>query len=75
MFTEFTGTFPKIIMMAIIMMIIMINNNNNETPWPGNTELTSGGGHNHVLRGDEPLFSLGWQSSIDGVSIKIPVVV
>lgn len=24
MFTEFTGTFPKIIMMAIIMMIIII---------------------------------------------------
>ena len=32
-------------------------------------------GHSHVLRADEALFSFGWQSSRDGVSIKILVVV
>ena len=29
----------------------------------------------HVLRADEVLFSFGWQSFRDGVSIKVPVVV
>ena len=53
------------------MMIIIIK----ITPWPRNTGLTSGGGHSHVLRADEALFSLSWLSSRDGVSIKIPVVV
>ena len=32
-------------------------------------------GYSQVLRADEALFSLGWQSSRDGVSIKIQVVV
>ena len=31
-------------------------------------------GHSHVLRADQPLLSLGWQSSRDGVSIEISVV-
>ena len=56
------------ILIIIIMIIIM-------PPWNRNTGLTSVKGHSHVLRADEVLFSLGWQSSKDGVSIKIPVVV
>ena len=32
-------------------------------------------GYSYVLRADEALISLGWQSSRDGVSIKIPVIV
>ena len=32
-------------------------------------------GHSHILRADEVLFNLGWQSSGDGVSIKTPVFV
>ena len=51
------------------MIIIII------TPWSRNTGLISGGGHSHVLREDEVLFSLGWQSSRDGVSLKIPIIV
>ena len=53
----------------IIIVIIII------PPWPRNTRLTSGKGHSHLLRADEVLLSLDWQSSRDGVSIKIPVVV
>ena len=43
--------------------------------WPRNTGLTSGEGHSHVLRADEVLISLGWQSSRDGASTKTSVVV
>ena len=58
-----------IIIIVIIIIVITII-----TRWPRNTGLTSGGGHGHVLRADEALVSFGWQSSRDGVSIKIPVV-
>ena len=42
------------------------------TSCPQNSGLNSGGGHSYVLRADKAPFSLGWQSSRDDVSIKIP---
>ena len=57
-----------IIIITIIIIIII-------PPLSQNTWLTSGWGHSKVLRVDEALFNPGWQSSRDGVSIKIQVVV
>ena len=54
---------------------VVSNDNDSKPAWPQNTGLPSGRGHSHVLRADEVLFSLGWQSSKDGTSIKTPVVV
>ena len=55
----------------------MNNNNNNNNNHPRGLEILGWhpAGYSQVLRADEALFSLGWQSSRDGVSIKIPVVV
>ena len=58
-----TAIIIKLIIITIIIMIII-------SPWPRNTWLTSGRRYSHVLRADEALFSLGWQSSRAGVSIK-----
>ena len=57
------------IIIIIIMVVIIIR--------PRRLEISGchPAGYSQVLRADEPLFSLDWQSSTDGVSIKIPVVV
>ena len=53
------------------------NNNNNNNNKACSLEILGWHpvGYSQVLRADEALFSLGWQSSRDGVSIKIPTVV
>ena len=66
---------PQEFKTVIIIIIIIITATIIILLWPRNTGLTSGGGHSHVLRAVEVLFSLGCQSSGDGVSIKIPVAV
>ena len=57
-----------IIIIMIIIIIIII------TPWPGSTGLAFAG-NSHVSWAGEVLYSLGWQSPRDGVSINILVVV
>ena len=42
---------------------------------PQNTGLTSGGGIAMSYRQMKGSLALGWQSSRDGVSVKIPVLV
>ena len=43
------------------------------SPWP-EIPVSHPAGYGQIIRADEALFSLGWQSSRDGASMKIPVV-
>ena len=64
----FTSLDKIYVVFILIITIIVIS------PWleiPGGHTV----GYSQILRADEALFSLGWQSSRDGVSIKMPVVV
>ena len=60
-----------IIIITIITTIIMIIIKN---PVVSKYRVEIRQGHRHGLRAEEALFSLGWQSSRDGSSIKIPLV-
>ena len=51
------------------------NNNNNDKACSLEILGWHPAGHSQVLRADEVLFSLGGQSSRDGVSTKIPMAV
>ena len=52
------------------------NNNNDNSNFPVILKYRDDPAwYGQVLRADEALLSIGWQSSRDGVSIKIPVVV
>ena len=66
-----------LIFIPILINMNQIDNNNNNNNNPRDLEIP--GWHpaeyGQVLRADETLLSIGWQSSRDGVSIKIPVVV
>ena len=64
-------TITIVIIIIIIIIIIIVNINNPvASKYRNDIQLD-----NHVLRADEALFSFGWPSSSDRVSIKIPVVV
>ena len=60
----------KIIMIIITTIIMIII----KTPVASKYRVEIRQGHRHGLQADEALFNLGWQSSRDGASIKILLV-